>query len=369
MNSGELGNSLHDPDSVSSSSANIRDDNSNIYDGAVLRSRDMSGIPKPDVEAADIPANLPGRNERELPEIPKPADETADIHEILMDGNEKDLPEIPNPGDGTANELIKISNIDPEQGNPAVNNESIPQNADEAGIKAENPTRFVDDIGDVFKDEAGNLLPNIEYEINGIKYKTDEQGRIVSWEGYLTDTSEIRDNEAQGEVGGDDRLPDDHGGHLVANMNGGSSGSENLVPLRGHLNQGDYKKGELEENRMLKDGKNVYESGQVNYEGDSKRPSSIEKTYTDGEKTVEAKFDNNIGSIELLNDIKDTISDEDYQVLEDEITDMQADGQEVSITSIVKEYDSDGNIRKVTVGIRNETTGDKEYKSYNFAQD
>lgn len=146
MNSGELGNSLHDPDSVSSSSANIRDDNSNIYDGDVLRSRDMSEIPKPDVEAADIPENLPGRNERELPEIPKPADETADIHEILMDGNEKDLPEIPSPGDRTADDQEKMGDIDPEQDNSDVNAEKFtPSEAIEQELQ-ELKESYIDDI-------------------------------------------------------------------------------------------------------------------------------------------------------------------------------------------------------------------------------
>lgn len=228
----------------------------------------------------------------------------------------------------------------------------------------------VDGNGNIYKDEEGNLLPNTEFEINGIHYQTDDLGRVTDCEGNLKDTPEKREDSAgeiQQAAGENDRQEGDHGGHLVAHMNGGSSGSENVVAMRGHLNQADYKKCELEENQILKDGHEVHESIHVTYEGDSQRPSMIEKTYTDGEKTVVAKFDNNAGSTELLNDVKGDISEDDYQSLEDEITDMQNGDNDVSVTSVKKEYDSDGNLTKVTVGVRDEGSGTKEYKSYTFA--
>ena len=159
--------------------------------------------------------------------------------------------------------------------------------------QTENHAANLDDNGIEYKDADGNLLPNTEYEINGIKYQTDENGRIISWDGELQDTPENgRDNDAQKEAGGSDRQEGDHGGHLVARMNGGAEGNENMVALRGHINQSDYKRGENEENQMLKDGKEVNESGKVSYDGDSSRPSKIEKTYTDGDKTVKATYDN-----------------------------------------------------------------------------
>ena len=43
---------------------------------------------------------------------------------------------------------------------------------------------------------------------------------------------------------------------------------------------------------------------------------------------------------------------------------MEADGNEVSVTSVKKEYDSDGNLKSTTVGIRNETTGEKYYRTF-----
>ena len=241
----------------------------------------------------------------------------------------------------------------------------LPQKSTEQS-QPESPDIMVDDNGKEYKDAEGNLLPNTEYEINGVKYQTDENGRIISWDGKLQDTPENgRDNDAQKEAGGSDRQDGDHGGHLVARMNGGAEGNENMVAMRGHINQSDYKRGENEENQMLKDGKEVNESGKVSYDGDSSRPSKIEKTYTDGDKTVKAAYDNEIGSTDLTDNLEDVLSKDDLNNLKDEIADMQADGNEVSVTSVSNEYDSDGKLTKTTVGVRNETTGEKEFKTYN----
>ena len=50
--------------------------------------------------------------------------------------------------------------------------------------------------------------------------------------------------------------------------------------------------------------------------------------------------------------------------LKNEIEDMEEDGCEVSVTSVLKKYDKDGNLVSIRVGIRNETTGEKSYKTY-----
>lgn len=249
--------------------------------------------------------------------------------------------------------------------NPTLTDD-LPQEIAEQS-QLESPDIIVDDNGLEYKDAEGNLLPDTEYEINGVKYQTDENGRIISWDGKLQDTPENgRDNDAQKEAGGSDRQDGDHGGHLVARMNGGAEGNENMVAMRGHINQSDYKRGENEENQMLKDGKEVNESGKVSYDGESSRPSKIEKTYTDGDKTVKASYDNEVGSTDLLENLENVISEEDLNSLKDEISDMQADGNEVSVTSVSNEYDSDGNLSKTTVGVRNETTGEKEFKTYTY---
>ena len=237
--------------------------------------------------------------------------------------------------------------------------------AEELKNKLEENPDHLDDNGNVFKDADGNLLSNTEYEINGVKYQTDENGRITSWYGEVQETPENgRDKGAQKEAGGNDRQEGDHGGHLVARMNGGAEGKENMVAMRGHINQSDYLRGENEENQMLKDGKEVSESGKVSYDGDSSRPSKIEKTYTDGDKTVKATYANELGATDLLDNLKNVISEEDLNSLKDEISDMQADGNEVSVTSVSNEYNSEGELTKTTVGVRNEMSGEKEFKTY-----
>lgn len=226
-------------------------------------------------------------------------------------------------------------------------------------------TLRLDDNGKEYKNENGELLPNTEYTVNGTTYHTDELGRIIDWEGELKDTPENeRDQGSQAESGGKDRQEGDDGGHLQGRQNGGAPGNENLVPMRDTVNRGDYLKTENEENQMLKDGKTVTESGEVTYNGDSTRPSKIHKEYSDGEKTVKADFDNETGSKDLLDTLENDISDEDLQSLKDEIDDMEADGNEVSVTSVKKDYDADGNLKTTTVGIRNETTGEKYYRTF-----
>jgi hypothetical protein len=114
-----------------------------------------------------------------------------------------------------------------------------------------------------------------------------------------------------------------------------------------------------------KQGKDVQDSGRVIYEGDSTRPAKIERTVViDGKKT-ELTVDNREGSKELLDDLDGVISDEDRDSLNDEIADMEADGNKISITSVTKKYDASGNLVSVTVGVRNETAGEKSYKTFN----
>ena len=253
--------------------------------------------------------------------------------------------------ESTSSETVAESEIDPDA------------RVESNGAEVDNSR--IDDNGNVYKDENGELLPNTEYEVNGTKYTTDERGRIIQAEGYLADTPENeRDNAAQSDAGGKDRKPGDDGGHLRARMNGGSSGNENLVAMRDTINRGDYyKQSENEENQMLKEGKQVYEKIEVTYDDDSARPSKIDKTYTDGEKTVKLTVDNVEGSTDLLEGIEGEISDQDLSNLKDEIADMQADGNEVSVTSVRREYDSEGNLKSVTVGVTTETTTPRE-KSY-----
>jgi hypothetical protein len=258
-------------------------------------------------------------------------------------------------------------NVDvPEDNQEGGENSDLPKNLDPNTVYEIDGNYYeTDDNGNIYKTN-GELNPNTEYTVNGITYKTDSQGRIVSWEGEPGYNPEAeRDGEAQTDAGGEDRQDGDDGGHLVARVLDGSPGNENIVPMRDTVNRGDYKKAENEIAKAKQDGKDVQDSGNIIYEGDSSRPSKIERTYTiDGEKR-ELKVDNVEGSQDLLEDVKDDISEDDYESLEERIEDMEADGSEVSVTSVYKKYDSEGNLVSVTVGLRDETNGTKTYITYN----
>ncbi len=258
-------------------------------------------------------------------------------------------------------------NVDvPEDNQEGGENSDLPKNLDPNTVYEIDGNYYeTDDNGNIYKTN-GELNPNTEYTVNGITYKTDSQGRIVSWEGEPGYNPEAeRDGEAQTDAGGEDRQDGDDGGHLVARVLDGSPGNENIVPMRDTVNRGDYKKSENEIAKAKQEGKDVQDSGNIIYEGDSSRPSKIERTYTiDGEKR-ELKVDNVEGSQDLLEDVKDDISEDDYESIEERIEDMEADGSEVSVTSVYKKYDSEGNLVSVTVGLRDETNGTKTYITYN----
>lgn len=225
----------------------------------------------------------------------------------------------------------------------------------------------LDDNGKAFKNEEGELLPDMVYEVNGTKYTTDELGRIIRAEGYLKDTPDTkRDRLAQYNAGGNDSKPCDEGGHLRALMNGGYAGNGNIVLMRDIINRGDYKSSENEENRMLKAGKQVYERIELTYDGDSARPSKFEKMFTDGEKTFKVSFDNVKGSTELIDEeeFKEIVSDQDISSLNDEISDMRADGNDVSVTSVWREYDGEGKLTWIGVRVRNETSSQPVWKNF-----
>lgn len=257
-------------------------------------------------------------------------------------------------------------NVDVSEDNPdGSDNSDLPKNLDPNTVYEIDGNYYeTDDNGNIYKTN-GELNPDTEYTVNGITYKTDSQGRIVSWEGEPGYNPEAeRDGEAQTDAGGEDRQEGDDGGHLVARVLDGSPGNENIVPMRDTVNRGDYKKAENEIAKAKQEGKGVQDSGNIIYEGDSSRPSKIERTYTiDGEKR-ELKVDNVEGSQDLLEDVKDDISEDDYENLEERISDMEADGSKVSVTSVYKKYDADGNLVSVTVGIRDETNGTKTYITY-----
>lgn len=217
-----------------------------------------------------------------------------------------------------------------------------------------------DDTGQLYKEE-GKLLQNNQYVAGSGIYETDENSRITSFEATLESTPDSeRDLDAQKEVGGKDRLENDDGGHLIARIFGGASGSENLVPMRNVINRGDYKQFENGCANDLKDGQAVNLKGEIVYPEGSDRPSEIKVVKeVNGKKATEGIFYNDEGSIEGLNEVKDLINKEDHERLENRIDSMKEYGERPTITSVIKKYDADGKLSEITVTVRNETTGFK----------
>ena len=219
-----------------------------------------------------------------------------------------------------------------------------------------------DENGHIYK-ENGELLPNVEYSANGNEYRTDENGNIVEVKSNPKYTDEgVRNLKEQKESGGEERQEKDDGGHLVARMLVGTEGIENLVPMRRTINRGDYKRMENEISKALQDGKEVKLHLSLEYEGDSKRPSKIKAEYYIDGKRTEIEFDNVENSTDLMEELPNRICDEDFDRIKQRISDMKEDGCEASITSVKTEYDEEGKPIRVTIGILDESTGEKTYK-------
>ncbi|MCL1996557.1 MAG: DNA/RNA non-specific endonuclease [Defluviitaleaceae bacterium] len=214
-----------------------------------------------------------------------------------------------------------------------------------------------DDNGKVYTDENGKLLPNTEYTLNGNVYKTDDNGRIISCESVPKKTPEnTRDTDAQTTVGGDDRKPGDQGGHIVGRDMGGDGGLGNLTPMDSRINQSDYKRMENDIKRAMEEGKDVSTKTEIEYDGDSDRPSKITTTVTiDGKDTVYT-FDNDLDG-SLMDKLKETCSESDLETAQDVLDET---GGEISSTK--EEYDANGNLEKTTVTITYTGDDGKNYR-------
>lgn len=222
----------------------------------------------------------------------------------------------------------------------------------------------IDEKGQIYK-KNGVILPNIEYIVNGNVYRTDENGNKVSCDSIPEYTEEgSRNMKEQKEAGGEERQEDDDGGHIIARIFGGAEGEENLVPMRRTINRGDYKRMENEIAKALQEDKKVSMHIDIKYNENSHRPSKIISEYTIDRKKTEYEFDNKKNSIELMDSVKDKISDEDYTRLKKTMEEMREDGCDVAITSIKVEHNENGNPEKITIGILEELTGTKRYKEY-----
>lgn len=150
--------------------------------------------------------------------------------------------------------------------------------------------KSISDFGEADKklvNETTGLEANSRYESNGYEYTTDEYGRIKSGSAKeLRLEDGARNNTDQAKAGGEDRRPNDDGGHLIARIFGGSENLDNIVAMDRSVNRGEYKKIENQLASALQDGKAASMDVKLKYDGESQRPSKIIiKTSIDGEKS------------------------------------------------------------------------------------
>ena len=123
------------------------------------------------------------------------------------------------------------------------------------------------------------LKENIVYESKGYYYQTDELGRIKVAQGDLRLEDGKRNNRDQLKAGYEDRLPNDHGGHLIARIFGGSGELDNLVAMDKIVNTVKYREIERVWYTSLNEGKKVEVKIDIIYEEVNKRPTGFNVTY------------------------------------------------------------------------------------------
>jgi len=159
--------------------------------------------------------------------------------------------------------------------------------------------KYHDDVGNVIR-EGDRLLPNTEYIKNGYRYETDALSRTTSAEGELRISAEGRKriNDSMMAVSKGESWLTDERGHLIANMFGGSADLSNLVAMDGRVNHREYLNVENRCLSALREGKQVYMRTEVQYKGNSHRPSGFTvTTIIDGEKTITRIGNRSEGSI------------------------------------------------------------------------
>ena len=147
---------------------------------------------------------------------------------------------------------------------------------------------YLDDNGKMYR-EGDQLLPNNTFEMNEYQYKTDALGRQISASGKLRmrDPDYVRNMEKTRGLPNQEYKPSDHEGHLIGHQFGGSDKLENLVPMDGQLNQGDYAKLEGTLADAVRNGADVRLTVEPRYKGDSTRPFEFKVSYSiDGERDV-----------------------------------------------------------------------------------
>lgn len=149
-----------------------------------------------------------------------------------------------------------------------------------------------DDNGNIYQ-VGKNLLPNAKYVLNGYEYQTDKQGRKVKVEGQIDDSKVNHDkrkslNENMSDIGKGDEKDTDERGHLIADSLGGDNTLGNLIPMDKKLNNGEYKALEAKLAKAAANGDDVRIKVKIEYGDGSNRPTKFTVISTiNGEKTVD----------------------------------------------------------------------------------
>ena len=188
--------------------------------------------------------------------------------------------------------------------------------------------------------------PNLfkDNEAGDISYGETEDGK-VAYGSLKYDDDPERNQYAQRTAGGDERRPDDHGGHLIAASECGSKDKENLVAMNDDLNIGRYKDQEMKEIDALKDGVKVYKYVETYGSGGTERPDTI-MGYTitetpDGKRDVEYFYTPNESS-ETLDEwdrIASTVPDETPEGMTDAEYHGMSEAEYAEMQKILDEVD------------------------------
>lgn len=194
-----------------------------------------------------------------------------------------------------------------EPGEPNPQQDSI--EADEAVfVQGKNEVEEVDYGEHIIRGENNKkiLRPNIKYTTDeGYEYTTDSKGRItdVRVSNLILEKGE-RNLYAQSHVGGEDRLSDDDGGHLIGTQFHGSGDIDNLLPQNSKVNRsgGEWYKMETEWKNALIGKKEPFDENPPNsvevsinvvFPEDSSRPEKYIVNYVvrdkDGNEISEVK--------------------------------------------------------------------------------
>jgi hypothetical protein len=143
------------------------------------------------------------------------------------------------------------------------------------------PSAIEDRTGELTRVANGKLPRGATIQENGYTFTTDSEGRVASAQGKLTtnpNTGAARNAEtkaAQRTVGWDDRLPADHGGHIIADRFNGPGTYANLMAQDGNFNLGEYKKLENGWAKAIDSGQSVSVKVELQYPQGSLRPDQL----------------------------------------------------------------------------------------------